>query len=155
LVMISQVLQDFKGAIRAVIATEIQMRTKYEGDVKRIDTKYGWEFSASIPKLEVGSGMIQNAEYNDGKPWFIHFRPLLHSPFRLTDEEMDDYEKFGEEIEKISKEIEALKKKKIDTYDLELELKLAKEKLATGQMKMTETYIESVKARMKNLVKEK
>jgi hypothetical protein len=155
LVMISQVLQDFKGAIRAVIATEIQMRTKYEGDVKRVQTKYGWEFSSSIPKLEIGTGMIQNAEFNEGKPWFIKFRPLLHSPFRLTDDEMGKYDEFMEEIENVTKEIEKMKKKKIDTYDIELELKLAKEKLSTGQMRMAETYIESVRARMKKSEKEK
>jgi len=151
LVMISQVLQDFKGAIRAVIATEIQMRTKYEGDIKRIRTKYGWEFSASIPKLEIGTGMMHNSDYNDGKPWFIHFRPLFHSPFRLTDEEMEKYEKFIEEIVLLTEKIEKLNKKKIDTYDIELELRLAKEKVSTGQMRTAETYIESVRARVKEL----
>ena len=149
LVMISQVLLDFKGAIRAVIATEIQMRTKYEGDVNRIKTKYGWDYSASIPKLDVGTGMIQNPSYNDGKPWFINFRPLLHDTFRLTDEELEKYEGYAEEIKKLREEVEKLKVKKVDTYDIELELNLAAEKVKTGNMRMAETYIESVKSRLK------
>ncbi|MEM5778122.1 MAG: NEW3 domain-containing protein [Candidatus Aenigmatarchaeota archaeon] len=151
LVMISQVLLDFRGAIRAVIATESQMRTKYEGDIERIKTKYGWEYSAAIPKLEVGTGMIQNPEYNDGKPWFIRFRPLLHDSFRLTEEELSMYEDYMKQIEELGKKIETLKSRNIDTYDMELELKLAVEKVKTAQMRMAETYIESVKSRIKTV----
>jgi len=148
LIMISQVLLDFKGAIRAVIATEIQLRTKYEGDVDRIKTKYGWDYSASIPKLDIGTGMIQNPSYNDGKPWFVTFRPLLHDTFRLTDEELEKYEGYIDEIQKLREDVEKLKSKGTDTYDMELELKLAEEKVKTGQMRMAETYIDSVKSRI-------
>jgi len=151
LIMISQVLLDFKGAIRAVIATESQMRTKYEGDINRIKTKYGWEYATTIPKLEVGTGMIQNPEYNDGKPWFIRFRPLLHDTFRLSEEELDTYEKYIKEITEIEEKIEKLKNKGIDTYDMELELKLATDKVKTAQMRMAETYIDSIKTRMKTI----
>ena len=155
LVMISQVLLDFKGAIRAVIATETQMRTKYEGDVNRIRTKYGWQYSASIPKLEVGTGLTQNPAYNNGKPWFITFRPLLHDTFRITDEELETYEKYKTEIEDLRKQTELLKKKKIDTYDMELEINLADEKTRTGQLRMAETYIESVRSRLETVKKGK
>jgi hypothetical protein len=151
LVMISQVLLDFRGAIRAVIATESQMRTKYEGDIERIKTKYGWEYSTSIPKLEVGTGMIQNPEYNDGKPWFIKYRPLLHDSFRLTEEELKQYEDYVTTLEDLGKKIETLKSRNIDTYDMELELKLASEKVKIAQMRMAETYIESVKSRIKSI----
>jgi hypothetical protein len=149
LVMISQVLLDFRGAIRAVIATEAQMRTKYEGDIERIKTKYGWEYSTTIPKLETGTGMIQNPEYNDGKPWFVRFRPLLHDSFRLTEEELNMYEDYMIAIGDLNKKIETLKSRNIDTYDMELELKLASDKVKTAQMRMAETYIESVKSRIK------
>jgi len=151
LVMISQVLLDFRGAIRAVIATESQLRTKYEGDIERIKTKYGWEYSTAIPKLEVGTGMIQNPEYNEGKPWFIRFRPLLHDSFRLTEEELDQYEDYMNAIEELGKQTETLKSKNVDTYDMELELKLALDKVKTAQMRMAETYIDSVKSRIKTL----
>ncbi len=155
LVMISQVLLDFKGAIRAVIATEAQMRTKYSGDINRIKTKYGWQYATSIPKLEVGTGLLQNPAYNNGKPWFITFRPLLHDTFRISDEELEKYEKFKEEIEVLRKKVELLKKKKIDTYDIELEINLAEEKTKTGQMRMAKTYIDSVKSRLETIKKRK
>jgi hypothetical protein len=151
LMMISQVLLDFKGAIRAVIATETQMRTKYEGDIERIKTKYGWEYSTSIPKLEVGVGMIQNPEYNEGKPWFIRFRPLLHDTFRMTEEELSQYDDYMKEIEDLNKKIKDLKDKNVDTYDMELETSLALEKVKTAQMSMAETYIDSVKSRIKTV----
>jgi hypothetical protein len=151
LMMISQVLLDFKGAIRAVIATETQMRTKYEGDIERIKTKYGWEYSTSIPKLEVGVGMIQNPEYNEGKPWFIRFRPLLHDTFRMTEEELSQYDDYMKEIEELNKKVKELKNKNIDTYDMELETSLALEKVKTAQMSMAETYIDSVKSRIKTV----
>ncbi|NIM46963.1 MAG: DUF87 domain-containing protein [Candidatus Aenigmarchaeota archaeon] len=155
LVMISQVLLDFKGAIRAVIATESQMRTKYAGDINRIKTKYGWQYSTSIPKLEIGTGLIQNPAYNNGKPWFITFRPLLHDTFRISDEELEKYESYKKEIEELRKEIEVLKRKKIDTYDIELEIKLAEEKTKIGQLRMAETYIESIKSRIETARKRK
>jgi hypothetical protein len=151
LLMISQVLLDFRGAIRAVIATEAQMRTKYEKDIERVRTKYGWEYSTSIPKLEVGAGMVQNPEYNDGKPWFIRFRPILHDTFRLSEEEMNKYADYMNQIDELGKKIKELKSKNIDTYDMELELKLAVDKIKTAQMNMAETYIDSIKSRIKTV----
>jgi hypothetical protein len=74
LIMVSQVLSDFKGAIRAVIASEVYMRTKYSGDVDRVKKTYGKEYAVTLPKLKVGTGLVQNPEFNDGKPWFIEFR---------------------------------------------------------------------------------
>ena len=41
--LISQVLADFVGQIKANINTEIQMRTRDEGDLERIRVKYGEE----------------------------------------------------------------------------------------------------------------
>lgn len=153
LMMISQVLLDFKGAIRAVIATETQMRTKYEGDINRVKTRYGWQYSSSIPKLEVGTGLIQNPSYNNGKPWFITFRPLLHDTFRISDQDLDTYDKYIKAIEDMRKQIEDLKSRKIDTYDIELEVNLAEDKTKTGQLRMAETYIESVTSRIESLKK--
>jgi uncharacterized membrane protein len=149
LVMISQVLSDFKGAIRAVIASECQMRTKYSGDIDRVKKSYGSEYAATLPKLNIGTGMVQNPEYNEGKPWFIEFRPLLHDTSRIPERELALYRKYQEEIAEIEKVIESMKKRGIDTYDMELELRLAKEKVKQAQFRMAETYIESLKARIK------
>jgi hypothetical protein len=155
LVMISQVLLDFKGAIRAVIATEAQMRTKYEGDINRVKTRYGWQYSSSIPKLDVGTGLVQNPSYNNGKPWFVTFRPLLHDTFRISDEDLDKYDGYTKDIMEMRKQVEDLKSRKVDTYDMELELNLAEEKTKTGQFRMAETYIESVKSRLDGIKKKK
>ncbi|MCW1309697.1 MAG: hypothetical protein QXP04_03325, partial [Candidatus Nanoarchaeia archaeon] len=144
---------DFRGAIRANIGTEIQLRTKYEGDIGRVKQKYGPEYSATLPKLRIGSAMVQNPDYNDGKPYFIEFRPLLHDTFRITNEELETYKKLQESISEIEKKIKDLKDKKIDTYDIEIELGLAKEKLKQGLTHMAETYIESMKEKLKRLEK--
>ena len=87
LLMISQVLTDFKGAIRGNIGTEIQMHTRYEGDIKRVRERHGTAVSKLISKLPTGLGLVECADYNKGNPYFIEFRPLLHSPYKLTEQE--------------------------------------------------------------------
>jgi len=153
LFLISQVLLDFKGAIRANIANEIQLRTKYEGDIGRVKAKYGADYASKITRLTIGTGLFQNPEYNSGKPWFISFRPLLHSPFALTDDEINKYLELNKRIEAIEATIEKLKAQKMDTYDIEIELSIAKDKLKTAIFKMAETYIESVENRLKKIEK--
>jgi hypothetical protein len=149
--LISQVLLDFKGAIRANIANEIQLRTKYEGDIGRVKSKYGADYASKVTKLTIGTGLFQNPEYNYGKPWFVSFRPLLHSPFALTDDEINQYVKLNKKIEEIEKQIETLKSKKIDTYDIEIELNIAKDKVKTAAFKMAETYLESLEKRVEKM----
>jgi hypothetical protein len=153
--MISQVLLDFKGAVRANIANEIQLRTKYEGDIGRVKTKYGNEYASKITKLTIGTGLVQNPEYNDGKPWFVAFRPLLHSTFALTEEELTQITALQLKVSGAQEQIVQLKAKGIDTYDLELELKIATDKMKQGLFKMAETYLESVNARLKSFAGKK
>jgi hypothetical protein len=153
--VISQVLLDFKGAIRANIANEIQLRTKYEGDIGRVKSKYGVDYASKVTRLTIGTALFQNPEYNNGRPWFISFRPLLHSPFALTDEEINQYVKLNKKIEEIEKRIGDLKARGIDTYDIEIELNIAKDKVKTAAFKMAETYLESVENRLVKLEKGK
>ena len=87
LLMISQVLTDFKGAIRGNIGTEIQMHTRYEGDIKRVRERHGAAVSKLISRLPTGLGLLECADYNKGSPYFLEFRPLLHSPYKLTENE--------------------------------------------------------------------
>jgi len=91
LLMISQVLTDFKGAIRGNIGTEIQMRTLYEGDIKRVKERHGSKYSSLIAKLPIGVGMVESSEYNKGVPYFVEFRPLLHSPLKISEGELNKY----------------------------------------------------------------
>ena len=84
--MVSQVLTDFKGAIRGNIGTEIQLSTRYEGDIKRVRERHGAQISQLISRLPTGLGMIESAGYNRGAPYFAQFRPILHSPYKLQDD---------------------------------------------------------------------
>ncbi|MDH3353319.1 MAG: DUF87 domain-containing protein, partial [Nanoarchaeota archaeon] len=148
LVLISQVLSDFVGEIKANIGTEIQMGTRYEGDLERVSMKYGDDVLKSVVKEPVGTGMLVNAEYNDGIPYFVSFRPMLHSTKRLSVEEIKTYEKYFEEVEDLEYQAEQLKKLGADVLDLELELKLSKAKIKSGQFQMADMYLETLRPKV-------
>jgi hypothetical protein len=143
-VLISQVLSDFVGEIKANINTEIQTRTIEESDLERIRTKYGGEFLKSLVRAEVGVAMFQNAEYNKGRPYFISFRPILHNTRRLPDEELEKYNKYNEIVDDLEYQTEQLEAEKIDTFDLRMELKLVKDKIMTGNFSVVEIYLEGL-----------
>ena len=148
LIMVSQVLSDFKEAIKGNVLTEIQMHTKSLGDLQRIEKKYGLEYARRVAKEEVGIGMIQNPKYNKGLPWFISFRPPLHMPHKITEQEMQMYKEYNSRIEKLEQEIEKLEKAGKDVFDLKIELKLAKDKLKKGMFRVAEIYIESLSKKL-------
>ncbi|MBR9690229.1 DUF87 domain-containing protein, partial [Candidatus Woesearchaeota archaeon] len=151
LMLISQVLSDFVGEIKANINTEVQVRTRDEGDLERIKTKYGEEILKAVVKQSVGTAMIENAEYNKGKPYLISFRPILHNVKRLSDAELDKYAKFNEVIEDLSYQIEQLEEAREDVFDLRLELNLALRNLKSGNFNMVNIYLDSLKPRMTRL----
>jgi len=91
LLMISQVLTDFKGAIRGNIGTEVQMFSRYEGDIKRVRERHGSIASKLISKLPVGLGMVESGGYNKGNPYFVEFRPIYHSALKLNDKDLKTY----------------------------------------------------------------
>jgi hypothetical protein len=147
-VLISQVLSDFVGEVKANINTEIQTRTIEESDLERIKTKYGEEFLKSLVRAEVGVAMFQNAEYNKGKPYFVNFRPILHNTRRLSDEELEKYNKYNEIIDDFESQVEQLENEKVDIFDLKMELKLIKDKLMTGNFSVVDIYIEGLTPRL-------
>lgn len=151
ILMISQVLADFVGQIKANINTEIQMRTRDEGDLDRIKTKYGVEVLQGLVKASVGSGMVENPAYNRGKPYFVSFRPLLHNTQRLPDEELEKYNKFNEEIEDLQYQIEQLEEIKQDVFDLKLQLKLSLDKVKQGNFNMVEIYLQELVPRVQKM----
>jgi hypothetical protein len=150
LVLISQVLSDFVGEVKANIGTEIQMGTRYEGDLERVSMKYGEDVLKSVVKEPVGTGMVTNAEYNSGRPYFVAFRPLMHSTKRLSKAELQNYEKYFQETEDLDYQSLMLEKLGVDTLDLKLELKLAKQKVKSGQFTMAEMYLESLRPRFED-----
>ena len=144
LVLISQVLSDFVSEIKANIGTEIQMRTKYEGDLDHIKAKYGENTQISVVRATVGTGMLHNSEYNNGVPYFVSFRPLLHNITRLSDSELARYAEYNQKIEEYDLVIAALKDAGTDVLDLELELNLTKDKVKKGTFNIVDIYLEGL-----------
>ena len=149
LVLISQVLKDFIGETKANINTEIQMRTRDQGDLDRIKTKYGGYMLQSLLKAATGTGMIENASYNKGNPYFVILRPLKHMHARLSDDELDKYNKYNDILDDLDYQIEMLEKENIDVFDLKLEHKMAADKVKTGSFNMVDIYLEGLGPRIK------
>ena len=144
LIMVSQVSTDFKEAVAGNIMTEIQLNTKSMDDIKRIANKYGPEYSSKISRMGIGVAMIQNSKYNNGKPWFVQFRPPLHDPHKLDDKELELYEKYSKKLDELELMLNKAKAKGKDVKDVALELKLTKDKLKDGNFKMVEMYLKSL-----------
>ncbi|MBW2965372.1 DUF87 domain-containing protein, partial [Candidatus Woesearchaeota archaeon] len=151
IVLISQVLSDFVGEIKANINTLVQMKTRDEGDLDRIKMQYGEEYIQSLVKSPVGSGMVQNGAWNRGKPYYVTFRPILHSVVRLTDEDLDKYNHFNQIVEQLEYELEQLEGLKQDVFDLKLELKLAKDKIKSGNFNMVQIYLDGLTPRIQKM----
>jgi hypothetical protein len=146
--LISQVLSDFVGTIKANINTEIQMRTRDEGDLERIRQKYGEEVLRSLVKATVGSGMVENPSYNRGQPYFVAFKPLKHSVERMTDEEIQKYNDYNDKVDDLFYSIDQLEENDVDVFDLRLELKLALDKVKAGNFNMVDVYLEGLAPRV-------
>ena len=136
--------------IRDSIGTEIQMRTRYERDLERIRMKYGEDTMKSVVKANVGTGMLQNAEYNQGRPYFISFRPLLHDHHRLSDDTLDKYDKYNKKIDELKQLLDDMKEIDVDVFDLNLELGLALDNVKRGGFDVVELYLESLEPRIKD-----
>ncbi|MFH1850684.1 MAG: helicase HerA-like domain-containing protein [archaeon] len=149
LILISQVLTDFVGETKANINTEIQMRTRDQGDLDRIKNKYGGYMLQSLLKASTGTGMVENSAYNRGEPYFIAFKPLMHMHARLEDDVLEKYNKYNDIVDDLAWQLEQLKEYDVDTFDLELDLKLAKDKVKSGTFNMVDIYLEGLAPRVK------
>ena len=151
LILISQVLSDFVGEIKANIGTEIQMRTRYEKDLERIRLKYGQKVMHSIIRASVGTGMMQNSEYNQGRPYFVSFRPILHDPHRLSDEVLELFGKYNKKLDELWVRVDKLAALGVDVFDVTLELNLALENIRKTAFDVVELYIQGIDARVTKL----
>ncbi len=149
LILISQVLKDFIGETKANINTEIQMRTRDQGDLDRIKTKYGGYMLQSLLKAATGTGMFENAQYNKGNPYFVSLRPLKHMHARLSDDELDKYNKYNDMLDELDFQIDSLEKENVDVFDLKLEHKMALDKVKSGSFNMVDIYLEGLTPRVK------
>ncbi|UCD07622.1 MAG: ATP-binding protein [Candidatus Aenigmatarchaeota archaeon] len=143
-IMCSQVLADFKEAIAGNVLTDIQLNTKSLVDIGKVKEKYGPIYAQRVSRQGIAVGMIQHPRYNEGKPWFINFRPPYHNPHKISNEEMKMYKEFAAKLDSIEMRIEIMKREGKDVFDIELELKLAKDKLKQGRFRMAKIYIESL-----------
>jgi len=148
MVLLSQVISDFSGEIRANIGTTVQMRTQYDDDLDRIKNKFGLDTVKSIAKAEVGSGMLQSSDYNHGRPYFIDFRPLLHSPHRLSDEELEKYEDYNKRIDRVEARVDEMEENGEEVYEYRSELKLTKRNLKKGSFTLVDTYIDELEEKL-------
>jgi len=151
LMLISQVMDDLVGDIKANINTQIQMKTRDEKDLNRIKMNYGAEYIQSLIKSPVGSGLVSNSGWNNGTPYFITFRPIKHSVERLVNDEIDDYTRYNNIIDDLEYQYEQLEEDKIDVFDLKVELKLAKDKVKTGNFNMVKIYLEGLQMRTEKI----
>ena len=149
LILISQVISDFPAEVLANINTEIQMRTRDEGDLNRTKEEYGEKMLQSVVKAAVGTGMVENSAYNKGKPYFVAFRPIMHNSQRVSDKELENYNKYNKIIDDLDYQLEQLEKYGIDVFDLRLELKLAQDKVKSGSFNMVDIYLDGLKPRIK------
>ncbi|MEM3374462.1 MAG: helicase HerA-like domain-containing protein [Candidatus Woesearchaeota archaeon] len=135
IILISQILEDFVGEIRANIGTEFQHRTVYEVDLEKIKLKYGDEIVKAVVRLETGTLMFHNSSLNIGKPLFIKIKPPLHNVNRLNDTELKEYLKIKEIIMMIEKS------EKLKNFE---KLKLAKNELIKGNFQIAEKYLKEL-----------
>jgi hypothetical protein len=92
--------------------------------------------------------MIQNSNWNRGRPYYVTFRPILHSVVRLTDEELDKYNKYNAIVDQLEFEFDQLEQLKQDVFDLRLELKLSKDKIKSGNFNMVQIYLDGLTPRV-------
>ncbi len=148
LIMCSQVLADFKQAIEGNVLTDVQFNTKAIKDIRKAKDKYGEKYAKRITRQGIGVCMMQHAQYNDGDPWFVRFRPTWHNPHKLKEEELEKYEDFAEKLDELEERIDEMEDKDEDVFDLRTSLRMAKNKLKTGNFRMTEIYINSLEEKI-------
>lgn len=151
LVMVSQVSADFKEAVSGNILTDIQMNTKSMEDIKKIAHKYGTNYSSKVTRQGIGIAMVQNPAYNNGKPWFVHMRPTLHSPHKIPDDDLERYTEYSKRLDRIEAVLKAAKKGGENVDDILLELRLTRDKLKEGHFKMVEIYQGSLQVSMSHI----
>jgi predicted phage tail protein len=146
--LVSQTIADFSETIKTNCRTQIQFWTREEEELRRIAAKYGEEHVRSVSRAPIGFGMVVNPDYNRGRPYYVNFRPILHSPFRLSPEELDKYYAADDRIENIKFKLKKLEEKGVDVFDLRIELGLAQRKLEEASFDMVNAYLDSLEPRV-------
>ncbi|MEM0476268.1 MAG: hypothetical protein QW367_01340, partial [Candidatus Aenigmatarchaeota archaeon] len=72
-----------------------------------------------------------------------------HQVTRLSEKDLDEYDKRDRKIEELKFYLEELKKHGIDVFDIETELNLAESKLMQGAFDIVDIYLEGIEPRIK------
>ncbi len=147
-VLISQVTEDLVGPIEANISTQIQMKTNDKKDLARIKDKYGEKFLRSVVKAPTGTALLSNSSYNEGQPYFIEFRPVMHRTKGLNKKELEKYLKYSRKIKGIRNKIEKLGSKR-KNRDLQIELELAEKQIKLGKFDIAKVYVKNLKKKLR------
>lgn len=76
-IFISHKISDFSTGVQVNANTRIHFRTSYKPDLDRVQSLYGSEYAKLLSIMPVGIALVHFPEFNDGKPFFVNFRPLL------------------------------------------------------------------------------
>ena len=76
--------------------------------------------------------------------YFIQFRPLLHSPKRISEGELEAYYAYYDRILHLGDRLAELEAAGHSVASMELELEMALDKMREGMVRMVEVYIEGV-----------
>jgi len=150
----SKNLYDFKKDLGKDIGVKIQMRTTKERDLGDIKLSHGVNFSENISKMPTGTGMIESRSHNQGKPYFILFRPLMHDTNSLNEEEIKIYDKYIRTTEGLEYRISRLRKLGVNISDLNQGLNLVKDSIKRGKFKIAASYIQTLTSRIEDRLKD-
>ena len=88
ILLISQMTADFNNIVKYNLNTRVQMKTNYDVDIKLVKHEHGKEYCQLVSKFTTGIGMVKNSRCNNSKPYFVQFRPLYHSQFKISESEL-------------------------------------------------------------------
>ena len=137
------VLVDFVGQVLEHVLLEAANKAVGDALADGVDVVVAGNLA-----VEVGVGMLQNPKYNEGRPYFIAFRPTLHEPHKISDVELETYKEYASLLDIIESHIETIEKTGKDVFELKTEFKLAKDKLKKGRFRMAKIYIDSLRKQL-------
>ena len=143
IILISQLLKDIVETIHTDMGTKLIMATNNSADLDYINTKYGKVFSL-LNSLPAGTGILQNSEYNEGRPYFISFRPTLHDKHSLPSKELQDHFRFSNLIDNLEYYIQQLTSLHQDTSSISIELKLIAGRLKQNNLDGVEISLQNL-----------
>ncbi|MBW6442723.1 hypothetical protein K0A97_02995 [Patescibacteria group bacterium] len=142
--MTSQFSEDFVRELKARINMRVHMKTTSERDLFLIKKRFGEGYSEKVKILFPGQGLILNPDYNQGSPYLVKFRPLVHDSGSLNSSDLELYHQYLNLIEDFEYQIWQLKRLGGRVTDCEFDIRLAKDKFKSGQFELTKIYFQTL-----------